>query len=103
MAKMKTFTLAEAQRLLAVLKSLLKRAMDGKQVIEEVEKELESMRDRQITWTTVERPAAIGDRVTVDLKLTVEEQSVSDLKDNPVAVAKLHDRLADQEIDLTHR
>jgi len=46
MAKMKTFTLAEAQRLLAVLKSLLKRAMDGKQVIEEIEKELQELNHR---------------------------------------------------------
>ena len=50
---------------------------------EEVESELESLRNRQVTWQTVERPAEYGDRVTVDLKLTVEEQSISDLKDNP--------------------
>lgn len=49
---------------------------------EEVEHELEAMRQRQTTWQVVERPAAIGDRVTVDLKLTVEEKSISDLKDN---------------------
>lgn len=46
MAKMKTFTLAEAQRLLPVLKSLLKRAMDGKQIIEQVEKELQELNHR---------------------------------------------------------
>ncbi|HEV2960394.1 MAG TPA: DUF2203 domain-containing protein [Candidatus Angelobacter sp.] len=46
MAKMKTFTLPEAQRLLPVLKSLLKRAMDGKQVIEQVEKELQELNHR---------------------------------------------------------
>ncbi len=50
---------------------------------EEVEKELESMRDRQAHWEVVERPAEMGDRVTVDLKLTVEDQVISDLKDNP--------------------
>lgn len=50
---------------------------------EEVEKELEAMRGRQAKWEEVERPAQIGDRVTMDLKLTVEEQVVSDLKDNP--------------------
>jgi trigger factor len=50
---------------------------------EEVEKELENLRERQATWNEVERPAQYGDRVTVDLKLTVEEQSISDLKDNP--------------------
>src|SRR5437764_15426245 len=46
MAKMKTFTLAEAHRLLPVLKSLIKRAMDGKQVIEQVEKELQELNHR---------------------------------------------------------
>ncbi len=50
---------------------------------EEVENELEALRNRQTTWQVVERPAAIGDRVTVDLKLTVEDQTISDLKDNP--------------------
>ena len=34
---MKTFTLDEAQSLLPVLESLLKRAVDGKQAAEEVE------------------------------------------------------------------
>ena len=50
---------------------------------EEVEQELESMRDQQAQWIEVQRPAQIGDRVTVDLKLTVEDATISDLKDNP--------------------
>jgi trigger factor len=50
---------------------------------EEVEQELESQRNQQAKWEEVERPAQIGDRVTVDLKLTVEDQTISDLKDNP--------------------
>lgn len=50
---------------------------------EEVEKELESFRSRQTEWIEVERPAALNDRVTVDLKLTSGEQQISDLKDNP--------------------
>src|SRR5438067_13033007 len=49
---------------------------------EEVERELESMRNRQTTWHEVERPAEYDDRVTVDLELTVEEKNISDLKDN---------------------
>lgn len=55
---------------------------------EEVEQELESMRARQATWHEVERPADYDDRVTVDLKLTVEEQSISDLKDNPFELTR---------------
>ena len=50
---------------------------------EEVEQELESQRNRQAVWEVVERPAQIGDRVTMDLKLTVDDESISDLKDNP--------------------
>ena len=50
---------------------------------EEVEKELESLRNRQADWEVVDRPAQIGDRVTMDLKLTVDDESISDLKDNP--------------------
>ncbi len=50
---------------------------------EEVEKELDTMRNQQATWSVVERAAAYDDRVTVDLKLTAEGKSISDLKDNP--------------------
>jgi len=50
---------------------------------EEVEQELEAQRNRQATWQEVERPAEYNDRVIVDLKLTVEDQGISDLKDNP--------------------
>jgi hypothetical protein len=46
MAKKKTFTLAEAHTLLPVLSSLLKRGMDGKSLVEEVEKELQDLKHR---------------------------------------------------------
>ena len=46
MAKKKTFTLAEAHTLLPVLSSLLKRAMDGKGLIEEIEKEFQDLKHR---------------------------------------------------------
>ena len=55
---------------------------------EEVEQELESLRNRQAPWEVVERPARFGDRVTVDLKLTVGDESISDLKDNPFELAE---------------
>ncbi len=55
---------------------------------EEVEQELASMHARQTTWHEVERSADYDDRVTVDLKLTVEEQSISDLKDNPFELTR---------------
>lgn len=50
---------------------------------EEVEQELESLRNRQAEWKEVDRPAQIHDRVTVDLKLTSGDETISDLKDNP--------------------
>ena len=50
---------------------------------EEVEQEIESTRERQVQWQVVDRPAAIGNRVTMDLKLSAGEQNISDLKNNP--------------------
>lgn len=44
MPKMKTFTLAQAESLLPVLGSLLRKAMEGKQLIAEIEKELQNLR-----------------------------------------------------------
>lgn len=43
---MKTFTLDEAQSLLPVLESLLKRAVEGKQAAEEVESDLSGLAQR---------------------------------------------------------
>src|SRR5690242_9551547 len=48
MAKPKTFTLQQAQTLLPILKSLLKKAMEGKQLIERVEKEFKDLSHRII-------------------------------------------------------
>jgi hypothetical protein len=43
---MKTFTLDEAQSLLPVLESLLKRAIEGKRIAEETEAKLQKLRQR---------------------------------------------------------
>ncbi len=50
---------------------------------EEVEKDIESQRNNLNTWQPVQRPANYNDRVTMDLKFTAEDQTISDLKDNP--------------------
>src|SRR3954467_15108458 len=42
----KTFTLAEAQVLLPILESLLRSAMEGKKLIEEVDEEFQSLSSR---------------------------------------------------------
>lgn len=46
MAKPKTFTLEEAHTLLPVLQSLLKRAMEGKQLIEQIDLDLQNVKHR---------------------------------------------------------
>lgn len=46
MPKMKTFTLDQAHALLPVLQSLLKRAMDHKRLIQQIEKEFQDRRHR---------------------------------------------------------
>ena len=46
MAKLKTFTLEQAQTLLPVLKSLLKRAMEGKQAIQQIDQEFLDLKHR---------------------------------------------------------
>jgi trigger factor len=64
-------------------KSLHFEREDASVTSEEVDKEIESLRERASDWKIVERPADYGDRVTVDLKLTSGDQKISDLKDNP--------------------
>jgi trigger factor len=49
---------------------------------EDVQKVLEDYQNQQAIWVPVERAAEVGDRVTVNLKLTVGEKTISDLKDN---------------------
>ncbi|HLI07010.1 MAG TPA: trigger factor [Ktedonobacteraceae bacterium] len=49
---------------------------------EEVENQLEALRNQRAKWHEVERPAAIGDRILTDLKLMVGDKVISDLKDN---------------------
>jgi len=50
---------------------------------EEVEEQIEEMRNRKAHWDEVEQPAEMGNRVTVNLKLTIGDETISDLKDNP--------------------
>src|ERR1700704_4791807 len=80
MAKQKTFTLKEAHELLPVLSSLLKRSMDGKGVIEEVEKELQDLKHRimlsgglMVDIPKVARRRAERDKAFQDIKDTLAE------------------------------
>ncbi|GHO68987.1 trigger factor [Ktedonobacter sp. SOSP1-52] len=58
---------------------------------EEVEQELDTLRQRLTTWKEVEHAAEYDNRVTMDLKVTSGEQKVSDLKDNPFELT--HERV----------
>lgn len=49
---------------------------------DDVENLLNRIREDQAMWLPAERPAQIGDKITVDLKLTVGDRTVSDLHDN---------------------
>jgi hypothetical protein len=80
MAKQKTFTLEEAQTLVPVLRSLIKRAMDDKGVIESVEKELLDLKHRIllsgglfVDIPAVDRRGAGRDKAFQDIKDTLAE------------------------------
>src|SRR6476469_2257899 len=80
MAKQKTFTLDEAHALLPVLRSLIKRAMDDKGVIEAVEKELLDLKHRillsgglLVDVPVVARRRAARDKAFQDIKDTLAE------------------------------
>jgi trigger factor len=49
---------------------------------EDVQKVLADYQNQQAIWVPVERPAQLGDRVTVNLILKVGEKTISNLKDN---------------------
>jgi hypothetical protein len=80
MAKMKTFTLEQAHRLLPVLKSLLKRAMDGKRIIDQAEKEFQDLRHRillsgglSVDVAAVARRRSERDKAVQDTKDAIAE------------------------------
>jgi hypothetical protein len=80
MAKQKTFTLDEAQTLLPVLQSLLKRSMDSKKTIEEIEKQLQDLKHRillsgglMVDVPAVARQRAVRDKAFQDIKDTLAE------------------------------
>jgi hypothetical protein len=82
MPKMKTFTLDQAHALLPVLQSLLKRAMDDKKLIQQIEKEFQDARHRILLsgGLQVDAPALAHRRAQRD-------KAVQDAKD---ALAEIH-------------
>ena len=80
MAKQKTFTLEEATTLLPVLQALLRRAMEGKRLIEDVEKEQQDLRHRVllsggllVDVPVVARRRAERNKATQDIKDAIAE------------------------------
>src|SRR5260370_39966565 len=80
MPKMKPFTLEKAHKLLPVLKSLLKRSMDGKQVIDRAEKEFQDLRHRillsgglSVDVAAMARRRAERDKIFQDTKDAIAE------------------------------
>lgn len=97
MAKQKTFTFEQATMLLPVLRALLKRAMDGKQLIEAVEKELQDLRHRILLsgGLSVDVPAVAHRRAERDKALQEIKDALAEIEAIGVQVKDLDIGLLD--------
>ena len=97
MAKKKTFTFQEASTLLPVLRTLLKRAMDGKQLIETVEKEIQDLRHRILLsgGLSVDVPVVAHRRAERDKALQEIKDSLAEIEAIGVQVKDLDIGLLD--------
>ena len=97
MPKMKTFTLDQAHRLLPVLKSLLKRSMEGKQLIDQVEKEQQDIRHRILLsgGLSVDIPALAHRRAQRDKALQEIKDVIAEINSIGVQVKDLDIGLLD--------
>lgn len=94
---MKTFTLEQAHRLLPVLKSLLKRSMEGKQLIDQVEKEQQDIRHRILLTggLSVDVPALSHRRAQRDKALQDIKDAIAEINSIGVQVKDLDIGLLD--------
>jgi hypothetical protein len=94
---MKTFTLDEAQSLLPVLESLLKRAIDGKQSAEEAESHLSSLAQRiYLSGGMRVNPATVAQlRAELESHLTKVKESIAEIDAIGVQVKDLESGLLD--------
>ncbi len=92
---MKTFTLQEAQTLLPVLKALLKRAMDAKELIELVDKEFQDLNHRIFLFggLFIDVPAKARRRAERD-------KAVQDIKDSMGEIDSIGVQVKDLDIGL---
>lgn len=94
---MKTFTLDEAQSLLPVLESLLKRAIDGKRAAEEVESDLSDL-SRRIYLSggmRVNLPQVASRRAEMESHLKRVQETISEIDAIGVQVKDLDTGLLD--------
>jgi hypothetical protein len=94
---MKTFTLDEAQSLLPVLESLLKRAVDGKQAAEEVESGLSELARRIYLsgGMTVDVASVTKQRADMDAHLQRVRESIAEIDSIGVQVKDIEAGLLD--------
>ena len=97
MSEMKTFTLDEAQTLLPVLKSLLKRCMDGKQFAQRVEKEFQDLGHKIILsgGLLVNIPAMARRRAELDKAVQNTKDAIAEIDSIGVQVKDLDIGLLD--------
>jgi hypothetical protein len=94
---MKTFTLDEAQSLLPVLESLLKRAIEGKRSAEEAESHLTSLAQRiYLSGGMRVNPATVAQqRADLDSHLNKVKESIAEIDAIGVQVKDLESGLLD--------
>ncbi len=94
---MKTFTIDEAQSLLPVLESLLKRAIEGKQAAEQVESSLSELARRIYLsgGMRVDAAAVIKQRAEMEDHLKLARESVAEIDAIGVQVKDLESGLLD--------
>jgi hypothetical protein len=94
---MKTFTLEEAQSLLPVLESLLKRAIDGKKAAEEVESGLSELARRIYLsgGMTVDVAKVAKQRAEMESHLQLARESIAEIDSIGVQVKDMEAGLLD--------
>jgi hypothetical protein len=97
MPKMKTFTLDQAHAVLPVLQSLLKKAMDDKKLIQQIEKESQDLRHRILLsgGLQVDTPALAHRRAQRDKAIQDAKDAVSEIHAVGVQVKDLDMGLLD--------
>jgi len=95
MARQKTFTLDEAHKLLPVLRSLLKRAMADKAVIEEIEKEQQDLKHRVLL-----SGGLLLDVTALARRRAEREKAFQDIKDSLAEMDAIGVQVKDLDIGL---